>query len=250
MTTRTYGWKPQLPDIRDHKFSLATPIHLPAVVDLRHKDCPIKDQGQLGSCSANAIGGMYEFDLMRNGHHSFVVSRLFIYYNERLLENTVDSDAGAFLRDGLKVMKKYGVCHETSWAYDVLQFATKPSADCYRQATDHMVTIYSAVGQDLISMKSCLATGKPFVIGFSVYDAFESAEVAATGILNLPTASEKLLGGHAVKVVGYDDNKKHFIVANSWSTSWGDKGYFYIPYDYLTNPNLASDFWTINNITN
>jgi C1A family cysteine protease len=94
-------------------------------------------------------------------------------------------------------------------------------------------------------MKACLASGYPFIFGFTVYDSFESDAVAKTGIVPMPSKTELVLGGHAVMAVGYDDSKKWFIVRNSWGEDWGDKGYFYIPYDYLTNKNLASDFWTI-----
>ena len=193
---------------------------------------------------------MYEFCLLANGQADFAASRLFIYYNERVLENTVKYDAGAELRDGLKVVNKLGVCHESKWVYNVAKFKNKPTAACFKEALTHVATAYQAVAQDLPSLKGCLAGGKPFVIGFTVYDAFEGDEVAKTGVLNMPAPTEKTLGGHAVKVVGYDDNKQHFIVANSWGTGWGDKGYFYMPYAYLSNPNLASDFWTIQTITN
>jgi C1A family cysteine protease len=94
-------------------------------------------------------------------------------------------------------------------------------------------------------MKGCLASGYPFVFGFSVYTEFESDTVATTGVLNMPSPKEKLLGGHAVIAVGYDDKTQRFIVRNSWGAKWGIKGYFTIPYAYLTDPNLAADFWTI-----
>jgi len=94
-------------------------------------------------------------------------------------------------------------------------------------------------------MKACLAEGFPFVFGFSVYEGFESSEVARTGKLNLPKPKEAFMGGHAVMAVGYDDKTSRFIVRNSWATDWGLDGYFTMPYEYLTNENLSDDFWTI-----
>ena len=94
-------------------------------------------------------------------------------------------------------------------------------------------------------MRKCLAEGFPFVFGFTVYDGFESASVAKSGKLNLPKPGEKVLGGHAVCAVGYDDKAKRVIVRNSWGTDWGMKGFFTMPYDYVSNSSLADDFWTL-----
>jgi C1A family cysteine protease len=94
-------------------------------------------------------------------------------------------------------------------------------------------------------MRSCLAEGFPFVFGFTVYASFESAKVANTGVVPMPVLAEKVLGGHAVLAVGYNDKQKRFLVRNSWGTGWGMSGYFTIPYAYLTDSNLADDMWTI-----
>jgi len=239
-----YSWKPQLPDIRDYQFSQTIAV-LPTSVDLRPKMPPVYDQGQLGSCTANAIAGSFEFAIDKELKPDFVPSRLFIYYNERVIEGTVKTDSGANIRDGIKSANTQGVCPETEWPYTISKFKTKPTAKSYKDALKTVVKTYSAVNQDLNSMKTCLALGYPFVFGFSVYTSFESASVESTGIVNLPTKTEKLLGGHAVVAVGYDDSTQRFIVRNSWGSSWGQAGYFTIPYTYLTNSNLASDFWQI-----
>lgn len=243
-----YGWLPDTPDQRDHLYASAPRVlaKLPAKVDLRPKCPPVFDQGELGSCTANAISNAHRFDNLKNGgSKTFVPSRLFIYYNERVMENTVASDSGAMIRDGIKSIAKQGVCDEKTWKYDVTKFTQKPTATSFKEALNHQAISYSRVVQSLTQLKGCLAEGYPFVFGFTVYESFESQEVAKNGKVPMPKPSEKTLGGHAVLAVGYDDATQNFIVMNSWSTKWGDKGFFYMPYAYLTTSDLADDFWTV-----
>ena len=242
-----YGWQRDLPDHRDHNYQTpsARTINLPKKIDLRNS-CPvIYDQGQLGSCTANAIGGAFEFELIKQKAIDFMPSRLFIYYNERAIENTINTDSGAQIRDGIKSINKQGVCNESLWPYNINELTQKPYSKCYEDGLKHKVSSYKRVTRDLIHFKGCLAEGFPFVLGFSVYENFESLEVAKTGILNLPKKNESLIGGHAVMAVGYDDSSKRFIIRNSWGTKWGQKGYFTMPYEYLLNENLSDDFWTL-----
>jgi C1A family cysteine protease len=252
---KRYGWIPDLPDQRDFVFMVPAQVakKLPPKMDLRAQCPPVYDQGQLGSCTANAIAAAHQFDQMNQKETDiFMPSRLFIYYNERSLEGTVDQDSGGMLRDGTKCIAKQGVCPESasgndeaSWPYTIATFKTKPTKDCYKDALAHQALTYYSVTQTLDDMKGCLAAGYPFILGFSVYESFESQQVAKTGKVPMPKSSEKLLGGHAVLAVGYDDAQKRFIVRNSWGANWGMNGYFTMPYDYLVNSNLASDFWTI-----
>jgi C1A family cysteine protease len=160
------------------------------------------------------------------------------------MEGTVKSDAGAMIRDGIKTMKNQGVCSETRWPYIISKFATKPGAACYKEALKRQITSYHRI-LTLDDMRTCLAEGFPFVFGFTVYESFESQEVARNGIVQMPQPTERSLGGHAVLAVGYDDEERRFIVRNSWGTDWGQKGYFTIPYEYLASRNLADDLWTI-----
>jgi C1A family cysteine protease len=242
------GWLPDLPDQRDLIYAAPRLVisKLPAKMDLR-KSCPaVYDQGQLGSCTANAIGAAFEFEAMKqNSETAFTPSRLFIYYNERVIENSVNSDSGAMIRDGMKSVNKQGACPEKMWPYDITKFANKAPASCYTNALGHQVLSYHRVLRNLNQMKGCLYDGYPFVIGFTVYESFESETVSKTGTLNLPKQDESQVGGHAVLVVGYDDKTQRFIVRNSWSAGWGLKGYFTMPYAYLMDGNLSDDFWTI-----
>ncbi|HEX4137918.1 MAG TPA: C1 family peptidase [Bryobacteraceae bacterium] len=245
---RKYGWAPDLPDHRDHLYSAPQPVlaKLPPKKDLRSGCPPIYDQGQIGSCTANAISAAVQFEQKKQALHVFMPSRLFVYYNERSMEKTVNSDAGAQIRDGVKSLANLGVCPETEWPYDVNKFADKPTPTCYTAAKKCEAVGYQRLDStNLNQLKGCIATGFPFVFGFTVYDAFESQEVAKTGVLNLPGPKEKVQGGHAVLAVGYDDSTQRFTVRNSWGKDWGTRGYFTIPYSYLTSTNLADDFWTI-----
>ena len=245
---RKYGWAPDLPDQRDHLYSAPLPVltTLPPKKDLRSGCPPVYDQGQLGSCTANAISGAIQFEQKKQGAKVFMPSRLFVYYNERVIEGTVNSDAGAQIRDGVKSVANIGVCPETEWPYDITKFANKPGPKCYTDAKKCEAVGYQRLDStNLLQLKGCIASGFPFVFGFTVYDAFESPAVAKSGILNMPGPKEKVVGGHAVLAVGYDDSTQRFTVRNSWGKTWGIKGYFTIPYTYLTTTNLADDFWTI-----
>jgi C1A family cysteine protease len=243
-----YGWK------KGDAYTI-TPKHIFQVlsnliniqnVDLR-SSCPdVYDQGHLGSCTANAIGFCYHFDEIKQKEVStFIPSRLFIYYNERNLEGHVSEDSGAEIHDGIQVIHSIGVCSETDWPYNIDKFKDKPTENCYNLAQSHKTIDYRAISQNLDQLKSALVEGFPVVFGFSVYESFESEEVAKTGNMPIPKPDEKLLGGHAVALVGFDNTKKVFIVRNSWGSGWGDKGYFYMPYEFIVNPNMASDFWTV-----
>lgn len=253
---RGFGWRPQLPDARDMVYTARLRDLPPAEYDLRPSMPAVYDQGQLGSCTGNAIAAAMEYERDRQGLSDFVPSRLFIYYNERALEGTVSSDSGAVIRDGIKVVNREGVCPETLWPYDIGVFTVKPPKRCYVAANKDKAVQYEAI-QTLGDLKDAIASNLPVVFGFTVYQSFESQPVAQTGVVPMPKRGEATVGGHAVVAVGYSDPKSHLIVRNSWGPSWGDHGYFYLPYEYLTGSkassdsslingaHLASDFWAI-----
>jgi C1A family cysteine protease len=241
-----YGWVPDLPDHRDYLYSAIrhVPRGLPPRVDLRPYCSKVEDQGTLGSCTANALAGALEFLELRDKVQFTDLSRLFIYYNERVIGRSVKYDSGAMLRDGIKTLAKQGVCGERCWPYVISKFANKPSAASYKEATCHQITSYRRL-LALDEMRTCLAEGYPFVFGFTVYESFESLKTAKTGIANMPKQGERAVGGHAVVGVGYDDKEQRFIIRNSWGPVWGMKGYFTLPYAYVADRNLSDDFWTI-----
>jgi C1A family cysteine protease len=255
-----YGWKPDLPDQRDHSY--AVPAHIMVEispsVDLREQCPEVYDQGRIGSCTANAVAAALEFDMIKQRLAAFTPSRLFIYFNERAIEGTIGSDAGAYIRDGIKTVASQGNCPESQWPYDdtpadpftgvfppYAKAAAQPPQSCYDDAVHHKALNYQSIRQNLTDMKGCLSSGYPFVFGFMVYESFESYDVAHTGSIPMPRPGEHQLGGHAVLAVGYDDDESLFICRNSWGNGWGDAGHFYMPYAYLLDDNLSSDFWTI-----
>jgi C1A family cysteine protease len=244
---RTYGWHPSNRE-SDHPRYLIPDHHkaaqaLPSSVDLEPKCPPVYDQGQLGSCTANALAGLFQFLLIKLGKPSFIPSRLMIYWGEREIEGTVDEDAGADGDDGVTFLQTKGVCPETTWPYDPTKFTEEPPAIAWSEAAQHKLGNPTSIDNtDITAIKSCLASGYPIAFGFVVYPALESQRVATTGILNMPSFFQRSLGGHEVLMVGYDDSRQQFKIRNSWGPGWGLAGYFWMPYPYATNPKLASDF--------
>jgi len=217
-------------------------------IDLRNKCPPIYDQGHLGSCTANATCGAYGFEMMKQRETYVDMSRLYLYYCSRDMEGTVDQDSGAEIKDVVSVTEKTGLCLDTLWPYDISKFTEKPPQACYDDSALHKTMNGERIQQTSDDIKQCLLDGYPVIFGFQVYDSFESEPVAKTGIVPMPNiTTEKLLGGHAVLIVGFTqiNGQDYFIVRNSWGESWGDIGYFYMPFAYVLDTTLASDFWSI-----
>lgn len=235
---KKYGWKPDLP--HNHKKFSLDHVHvdqLPPLVDLREKCSPVYDQGELGSCTANGIAACIQFV-----QPNVMPSRLFIYYNERAIEGDTEDDNGAQIHDGIKTVHLQGFCPESDWPYDIDKFAQEPSDICYSEALKDLINDYISLDSNE-DIKQCLHSGYPVVFGMTVYESFESSEVATLGHVPMPVEGEQVVGGHCMAIVGYDDSKESFIVRNSWGMSWGLLGYCYIPYSYIEK--YADNFWSI-----
>lgn len=254
-----FGWLPDLPDHRDKLFT-PSPLALKQVPDTPVFDLAddpampqeIWDQGQLGSCTAQSVGCAFAFAHVKAGLAEIMPARLWIYYQERVIEDTVNEDSGAMIRDGFKVCANAGVPPEDDWPYDITTFVGPPPDQASTDAVLHKGITYDSIPQTEDLLKAALLNGFPVSFGFSVYESFETAEVAKTGLMPMP-GREALLGGHAVLIVGWDDTKQGvgankpgmFKVRNSWSADWGDGGHFWMPYEYALNVDLADDFWQV-----
>lgn len=229
-------------DWRDRYYNFARIESPRERVDLRLWASPIEDQLHLGSCVGQAVVGAYELLLNKADKTKFTdLSRLFVYYNARLLDNAVDEDVGAYVRDGIKAVNKYGVCSESSWPYLIEQFARAPSVQSYEEARTRLIKKYYRI-QNLKDIVDALNSDNPVVTSMNVYDSFYELDEGRKKILPMPTADENIIGGHAVTFVGYDLPKKLFLARNSFGTDWGDLGYFWVPFDYAERDFM--DNWT------
>lgn len=236
--------------MRDFLMAVEPVKALPPTVSLRSQMPPVYDQGQLGSCTANSIGAILEFNQRKQKEADAATpSRLFIYYNERAIEGTTSQDSGAEIRDGIKAVAQLGAPPETMWPYAITKFAQKPPAKAYREAQKHEAVRYARVAQSQVALQTVLATGYPISFGFTVYESFEQ-RVGSNGIVPMPTLRERTLGGHAVVAVGYKQirGQLYFECRNSWGPGWADHGYFWMPAGYVTSANLASDFWVVEQV--
>lgn len=251
-----YGWRPSRPDVRD--FLYAAPLdvvaHLPSQVDLTNPVLPAPfepawQQLNIGSCGAFTAAVDLVYAMLRQQNLTGAIPRpsaLFIYWITRSLMGTVNSDSGVSNRDLLKGLARYGWCNEELWPYLTANFRTRPSPQAFTQAAQRRIIQYLALPQNLDQMKGCLAQGDPFILGFSVYESLQSDYTKRTGIVRMPARTERQVGGHDVLAVAYNDDTRMFKFKNSWGANWGVQGgYGYLPYEYVTNPQLAGDFWTI-----
>lgn len=248
-----YGWKPSLPSYRKPWLYAATNLPVSAAYDLcslKNESGeplmpPVYNQGDAGSCTGNSSAGAVQYLRRVEGLPDFVPSRLFIYWNARGYEGDQDYDGGAQIHDAVEAIVQYGAPPETDWPYDTTMVTTQPDEAAFTAGKLDLAIEYKSLNQGLPTFRAILGSGLPIVFGFTVYESFESDLTAETGVMTMPTEDEQIVGGHAVLMVGYDDSKSAVKVRNSWGPGWGDQGYFWMPYDYVGNPALASDFWVI-----
>lgn len=236
-------------DHRDHMYRAEAPIEVPDQIDLAPGCSPIQNQDQLGCCTGFAIVGALEYDENKQSESFVKLSELFVYFNERDFEGDIDQDGGAMIRDGIKLIAKFGVCQEALWPYNEARFKDRPSLEAFQDGLNHRALAYKRVIVDQANFEHALAAGFPIVMGITVFESFESDAVAANGLVPMPDAQhEECMGGHAVLAVGYDRIKRLVKVRNSWGPDWGDRGYFYLPYEFMFDSGLVSDAWTVTQI--
>lgn len=223
---------------------------LPAVVDLRRHCPPVYDQLHLNSCSANAIAAALRYNELKGGRPDVPSpSRLFIYYNERVLAGVVGTNSPVALRDGYRTITKIGACPEAMWPYQVRRFRRAPTPPCFHAAHRHRAIAYYRLRRALVDMRACLAQRFPFVMAIAVHQSMMARAVKQTGVVPLPGRRDRLRGGHAILIVGYHHAKRLLIFRNSWGAGWGDHGYGYLPYTFIASPDLAWDFWTMRRVS-
>lgn len=221
----------------------------PKEVDLRSKFPPVFNQGNIGSCTGNGTSALLAFVYAMEKLKVFIPSRLFIYYNARDIENSVNEDAGAQIRDCIKTVAKQGVCDEVEWPYVEKKFAVRAPISCYNHASQHVAVQYYRIdNKSLNSLKACLDANACIVFGLTLYDSFEKGNwTETTCVMPFPNVKyEEEIGGHALVVVGYSDAKKCFLVRNSWGKDWCKKegGHFWLPFSIMTS-DMVSDCWTV-----
>jgi len=254
----SYGEIKDPRDRRDLCYAPKAPrAKLPPKVDLR-PSCPrVHEQGHPLTCTAHAVAGAFQFETRRLKLKDFPPSRLFIYYNTVALVHSQHRQA-INLRSALKAVARLGVCPENNWPFSLTKaaMAKKPNERAYRIAEHHKITRYERIMMGRRSreefvrlLKNRLAEGYPFVFSFLIHESFESDHVAKTGVMPMPKRGESVKGWHAVMAVGYDEHHRRVLIRNSWGWSWGLKGYFWMPYDYIANPRMTADFWTVRGVT-
>jgi len=251
----------------NQKLQISVPIntYLPQYASVKQYCPPIYDQGQLGSCTSNAMVFSYQTlaNKLKTPDATWDPSRLWFYYWERVVENPNITpsqlpDSGGDVVDGLGYVQKNGICSESLFPYVMQNFDNAPTQAAIDDAKNHKIKGYNTLTIDeniLNSIKTVIASGKPVLFAIAVYNSFESDDVAQTGMVPVPTPLnyndpndilDPYLGGHEIACVGYNDAQQLFTIANSWGANWGDKGFCYIPYAYISNPNLGLEFTVIN----
>ena len=246
MTKLMFGWHPDTPDHRDFR---SLEPHLPTIppsVDLSEFAGPVLNQGQLGSCTANGVAGAFEWLNRKDGQPVEMISRLYQYYNTRFMEGTVNSDSGGTIRGAIKAAAQYGECPESLWPYDIDLFTERPPQECFAKAKSDRALAYWRVRNTPFPGALCLAAGYPVVFGFVVYQSFMAT--GSDGMVAMPEPGEAPVGGHCVLMLGYDLSTRRVKCRNSWGDAWGLGGDFLLPIEYVSNPNLASDFWTVRRV--
>lgn len=256
---RRLGWKPELPDVRDRPLNRKALLRkarrrIPSHVDLRDDGTlgDLPEQGNLGSCVAHGVGFAFRHRQRLQGLDPFDPSRLFIYYEGRRLEGTVQFDSGLYIRDGLKVVNRQGAPHEALWPYNIGVFDEQPRTDAYVDALQHQAIAYESVPVHSPDVKLALAAKHLVIMGFTVYTSF--FDTGPNGFVPDPDPTkERVEGGHCMDYVGFRRMRgpkdafyyDYGIFGNWWDPTFGDNGYVYMKMRWACNRNFADDFWIV-----
>ncbi|HNF24755.1 MAG TPA: C1 family peptidase, partial [Leptospiraceae bacterium] len=242
------GYKPMKPASNAKVYSKGKVKKLPPKVDLRKFMTPVENQKDTNSCTANAVAGACEYLLKQAmGKKAYDISRMFIYYNARAKTGDPIEDQGSVIQYAVESLQKLGACPEKLWTFDKAHVNKKPDKKAYEAAQKFKIKDKQSVPTDLQTMKEVLALGHPIIFGTQLFASFDECEENG-GFVPMPSPKEtgrESHGGHAMLIVGYSDPDKVFIVRNSWGKEWGDKGYCYMPYNYLANEKLTGDCWSL-----
>ena len=246
---RILNWRPSPYDPRDFQSNRHTKMaaeRLPTSYKMPI-NIPVYDQGGIGSCTANSGCVCFLYECAEQ-NFSFEPSRLFLYWVTRFLENSVPYDDGAYIRDVFKALRQFGLAKEQFMPYIVHKFAEQPSKEAFEDGLNHLAIEYAAVKKEERIIKQTLMAGGAISFGFYVYESFMKGNWSyTTGLMPMPAKGEQITGGHAVTIVGWDDDIECFLIQNSWGTDWGKEGFFWMPYKFLLSAN-CSDFWVINKV--
>lgn len=246
-----YGCKPSRHHVADMHYACAAPVPTQPVFSWRAQCSAPFDQGNTSSCTGNASSKALQLRRTLEGKPAMASnpSRDFLYYNGRAREGTTDQDCGATIRDVALGAIEQGFCDETLWQFTDSNLLVKPDAAAYAAAVKEENSQFMWLNQQgaalVAALKTAIANKDPIFFGITVYESFESAQTMATGRVPMPQSWEQILGGHALCMIGWNDHIQCFEIANSWGASVGDHGYFWLPYDFIKEPNLASDFGAI-----
>ena len=238
------GWRRALPDHRDMIYKLGDGEAPPPAIDLRPQCAPVKDQGSRGACTAFAGTSHMEFLAKRAGRSESSLAPLYLYYRTRVdLEGVAPTeDSGAMIRDMITATRRFGVCREELWPYS-RGIYDQPTLDADADAIARHTLLYFRL-PNLDTIRRCLWQGFPFVGGFVVPESLDSEWSSQTGVVAYPEPGDRIIGGHAVLFCGYDDAKQMLLFQNSWGWQFGESGFGWLPYRFVTDL-LADDFWTI-----
>jgi C1A family cysteine protease len=238
------NWRRDNPDKRDVEFTVSMPVAVSRYV----MDIPFRyNQLELGSCTAQTGRALFRFTAIEEQERYEDLSALFLYYQSRLDMGTVGEDSGATLRGMMRALAKYGIPLEKDWPYIIGNFKKKPTKAVYEKAAKRKLTsrMYGRVPHNLEALKATIAANNPIAFGFSVPESFMSNAMARSGVMKMPSLDERVVGGHAMLIIGFDDSEGCFYVLNSWGSKWGINGVCKMPYAFIADPDYCSDFWTL-----